>query len=86
VGKSGFYGLVGPLRQVPWPEKFKADNIDWYDGSNNPEEFIQVYQIIIEAARGDNRVEANFMPMTILGYQLARRIYYFLGSAMCHIH
>jgi hypothetical protein len=51
VGKSGFYGLVGPLRQVPWPEKFKADNIDWYDGSNIPEEFIQVYQIIIDAAR-----------------------------------
>jgi hypothetical protein len=24
-------------------DKFKADNIDRYDGSSNPKEFIQVY-------------------------------------------
>jgi hypothetical protein len=33
-----------------WPEKFKARHIDKYDGSNNPEEFIQVYHMVIEAA------------------------------------
>jgi hypothetical protein len=43
VGKGGFRTLAGPLRQVRWPDKFKTGNIDRYDGSSNPEEFIQVY-------------------------------------------
>jgi hypothetical protein len=50
MGRSGFRVLAGPLRQVRWPDKFKIGNIDQYDGSSNPEEFIQVYQIVIEAA------------------------------------
>jgi hypothetical protein len=41
--KSGFRALAGPLRQVRWPDKFKTGNINWYDDSSNPEEFIQVY-------------------------------------------
>jgi hypothetical protein len=67
VGKSGFHAVVGPLRHVWWPDKFKTGNIDRYDGSNNPEEFIQVYQPIIEAAGGDDRVKANFLPTTLIG-------------------
>jgi hypothetical protein len=54
MGKSGFHALEGPLRQVWWLEKFKTSNIDRYDGSSNPEEFIQVYQIVIEATGGDD--------------------------------
>jgi hypothetical protein len=59
VGKSGFCALTGPLRQVRWPDKFKTGNIDRYDGSSNPEEFIQMYQIIIEAVAGDDQVKAT---------------------------
>jgi hypothetical protein len=40
VGKTGLRVLAGPLRQVRWPDKFKTGNIDRYDGSSNPEEFI----------------------------------------------
>jgi hypothetical protein len=47
--RSDFHALAGQLREVRWPDKFKADNIDQYDGSSNPEEFIQVYQMVIEA-------------------------------------
>jgi hypothetical protein len=43
VGKSGFGALAGLLRQVRWPDKFNTGNIDRYDDSSNPEEFIQVY-------------------------------------------
>jgi hypothetical protein len=39
-GKSGFRAMVGPLRQVRWPDKFKTGNINRYDGSSDPEEFI----------------------------------------------
>jgi hypothetical protein len=43
VGKNEFRALAGPLRQVQWLDKFKTGNIDKYDSSSNPEEFIQVY-------------------------------------------
>jgi hypothetical protein len=65
VGKSGFRALAGPLMQVQWPDKFKIGNIDKYDSSTNPEEFIQVYQTVIEDVRGDDRVKTNFLPMAL---------------------
>jgi hypothetical protein len=64
-GRSGFRSLAGPLREVRWPAKFKAGHIDQYESSSNPEEFIQVYQTIIEAADGDDRVKANFLHTTL---------------------
>jgi hypothetical protein len=54
--EGAFCALAPPLRQVIWLEKFKVEHIDKYDGSNNPEEFIQVYHTVIEAAGGDDRV------------------------------
>jgi hypothetical protein len=67
TGRSGFHALAGPLREVRWPTKFKADHIDQYDGSSNPKEFIQVYQTIIEAVGGDDQVKANFLHTTLSG-------------------
>jgi hypothetical protein len=67
TGRSGFRALAGPLRDVQWPAKFKAGHIDQYDGTSNPEEFIQVYQTVIEAAGGDDRVKANFLHMALTG-------------------
>jgi hypothetical protein len=58
---------VGPLRDVRWPAKFKADHIDRYNGSSNPEEFIPVYQTVIEAVGGDDRVKANFLSTALSG-------------------
>jgi hypothetical protein len=56
-----FRTLAGPLREVRWSAKFKACHIDQYGGSSNPEEFIQVYQTVIEAVGGDDLVNANFL-------------------------
>jgi hypothetical protein len=56
---------VEPLREVRWPAKFKAGHIDQYDSSSNPEEFIQVYQTVIEAAGGDDWVKVNFLHTTL---------------------
>jgi hypothetical protein len=67
TGRSGFRTLAGPLRVVQWPAKFKAGHIDQYDGTSNPEEFIQVYQTVIEAAGGDDRVKANFLHTALTG-------------------
>jgi hypothetical protein len=57
--------MVGPLREVRWPAKFKAYHIDQYEGSSNPEEFVQVYQTVIEVASRDDRVNANFLHTTL---------------------
>jgi hypothetical protein len=65
--RSGFRTLAGPLREVRWPTKFKAGHIDKYDGSSNPEEFIQVYQTVIEAVGEDDRVKINFMHTALSG-------------------
>jgi hypothetical protein len=58
---------VPSLKQVAWPDKFKAGSIDKYDGSSNPEEFIQVYQTIIEITGRDDRVKANYLLTTLSG-------------------
>jgi hypothetical protein len=65
TGRSGFHALAGPLREVRWPTKFKAGHIDRYDGSSNHEEFIQVYQTVIEAAGGDDQAMTNFLPTAL---------------------
>jgi hypothetical protein len=66
-GRGGFRALAPLLRQVVWPKKFKVGHIDKYDGSSNPEEFIRVYYTIIEAAGGDDRVKANYLPTALAG-------------------
>jgi hypothetical protein len=71
TGRSGFRALTRPLRQVRWPDKFKTGNIDRYDGSSNPEEFIQMYQTILQASRGDNQVKANFLPTALTGVAIS---------------
>uniref|UniRef100_J3KVE4 Retrotransposon gag domain-containing protein n=1 Tax=Oryza brachyantha TaxID=4533 RepID=J3KVE4_ORYBR len=38
-----------------------------YDGNVNPIEFLQIYTTIIEVVGGDDRVMANFFPMTLKG-------------------
>jgi hypothetical protein len=65
MGKSGLCALAGPPKQVRWPDKFKTGNIDRYNSSSNPEEFIQMYQTVIEATEGDHQVKANFLPTTL---------------------
>jgi hypothetical protein len=67
TGRSRFRTLAEPLREVWWLAKFKAGHIDRYDDFSNPEEFIQVYQTVIEAAGGDDRVKTNFLPTTLSG-------------------
>jgi hypothetical protein len=65
IRKGGFGALAAPLSQVVRLEKFKAGLIDKYDGSSNSTEFIHVYHTVIEAAGGDDRVKANYLPTTV---------------------
>jgi hypothetical protein len=59
--------MATPLRHVVWPKKFKAEHIDKYDGSSNPEKFIQVYHTVIETTGGDDQIKVNYLQTTLFG-------------------
>jgi hypothetical protein len=44
---------------VVWPDKFKPDIGARYDGTTNPVEFLQLYVVAVQAARGDQCALAN---------------------------
>jgi hypothetical protein len=50
---------------VVCPDKFKPDIGARYDGTTNPVEFLQLYVIAVQAARGDQRAMANWFPMAL---------------------
>jgi hypothetical protein len=46
--------------RVRWPLNCKPSGIEKYDGSTNLTEWLEVYQLAIEAAKGDSYVMANY--------------------------
>ena len=53
------------LCRVAWPGKFKPDLPPRYDGTPDPVEFLQLYELSIEAANGDVKVMANWFPLAL---------------------
>jgi hypothetical protein len=54
------------LKRVRWSLNFKPSGIEKYDGSTNPDEWLEVYQLIIKAAGGDLYIMANYLPVYLL--------------------
>ena len=50
-----FRAFTPKLRSVTWPVKFKPDLPPRYDGAPDPVEFLQLYELSIEAANGDEK-------------------------------
>ena len=59
AASAGCRAFTAELRSVAWPGKFKPDLPPRYDGTADPAEFLQVYELGIEAANGDEKVMAN---------------------------
>ena len=55
------------MHNVHWPSNFKPGKIERYDGTTNPDEFLQVYNTAIEAAGGDEKVMANYLHTRLSG-------------------
>jgi hypothetical protein len=53
------------LKRVRWPVNFKPSRIEKYDESTNPAEWLEVYQLTIEAAGGDSYVMANYLSVCL---------------------
>ena len=65
VATAGCRAFTTELRSVAWPGKFKPDLPPRYDGMTDPAEFLQLYELGIEAANGDEKVMANWFPMAL---------------------
>ena len=65
MATAGCRAFTAELRSVAWPGKFKPDLPPRYDGMVDPAEFLQLYEMGIEAANGDEKVMANYFPMAL---------------------
>ena len=65
MGMAGCHTFTPELRNVVWPRKFKPDLPPCYDGTADPVEFMQLYELSIEAANGDEKVIVNWFPMAL---------------------
>ena len=65
VATASCRAFTTELRSVAWPGKFKPDLPPRYDGTADPAEFLQLYELGIEAANGDEKVMANWFPMAL---------------------
>ena len=65
VDTAGCRTLTVELRSVAWPGKFKPDLPPRYDDTADPADFLQLYELGIEEANGDEKVMANWFPMAL---------------------
>jgi hypothetical protein len=62
---GGIKSFSRDLRMVIWPPNLKQSMIDKYEGSTNPSEWLEVYQLAIEVAGGDSYIMANYLPISL---------------------
>ena len=62
---AGCRAFTPELRSIVWPGKFKPDLPPRYDGTPDPGEFLQLYELGIEAVNGDEKVMASWLPMAL---------------------
>ena len=62
---TGCRAFTSELRGVAWSGKFKPDLPPRYNCRADPAEFLQLYELGIEAANGDEKVMANWFPMAL---------------------
>jgi hypothetical protein len=60
---GGVKAFSHDLKRVHWPLNFEPSGIEKYDGSTNPVEWLEVYQLAIEATSGDLSDMANYLPV-----------------------
>jgi hypothetical protein len=61
---------MADLLWVDWPTKFPPDLPGKYDGTIDPEEFLQIYTNAIQAVGGGPRVLANYFHVSL--WEIAR--------------
>jgi hypothetical protein len=62
---EGVKAFSQDLKRVRWPLNFKPLEIEKYDGSTNPVEWLKVYQLAIEATGGDSYIMSNYLSVCL---------------------
>jgi hypothetical protein len=62
---TGIRAYTHELREITWPPHFKPTGIEKYDEKTDPKEWLQVYELAIEATGGDTQVMANYLPINL---------------------
>ena len=62
---AGCRAFTPVLPSIACSGKFKSDLPPRYDGTPDPAEFLQLYELSIEAANGDEKVMVNWFPMAL---------------------
>ena len=65
MATAGCLAFTPELRGVTWPGKFKPDLPPRYDGTADPVEFLQLYELGIKATNGEEKVMAKWFPMAL---------------------
>ena len=65
VATASCRAFTPELHSIVWPGKFKLDLPPRYDGTADPSEFLQLYELGIEAANGDEKVMVNWFHMAL---------------------
>jgi hypothetical protein len=53
------------LKRLCWPLNFKPSGIEKYNGCTNSTEWLEVYQLAIEAVGEDSYMMANYLPICL---------------------
>lgn len=64
-GSPGLKQFSSHLRQLIWSCNFKLEKLKKYDGKENPENWITLYEIVVWSAIGDEHVMANYFPVVL---------------------
>ena len=59
MATAGCHAFTPELRSIVWPGKFKLGLPPRHDGTPDPAEFLQLYELSIEATNGEEKVMAN---------------------------
>ena len=63
---AGYRAFIPELCSNVWPGKFKPDLPPRYDDTPDPAKFLQLYELSIKAANGDEKLSTKFPVNTIL--------------------
>jgi hypothetical protein len=61
----GLRPFIDWLRAIVWPRNFKLHDLDTYNGKTNPEQWITLCEIVVQAVHGDEDVMANYLSVVI---------------------
>jgi hypothetical protein len=83
---GGIRAYSQELKQVQWLVNFNPSGIEKCDGSTNPSEWLEVYQLTIEATGGDSHVMANYLPVCLSSSARTRLLGLPIGSVRSWNH